>query len=271
VDIKVGTLDRPRLDPVAISGKLAELGCSWAHVLVRDAVTSTNDEVMEVWQAASEPVVVLAANEQLSGRGRLQRAWSSPAGACVAMSVALPLDVVRASHVEVSALPLHVGLCVTRALEGAGFLAGIKWPNDLVVVDEAGAVLKLGGILVQLQADAVVIGIGINVSLTQDELPVPAATSLNLLGCVISREELIARVVSELSHIVDQDVSQDWLNTYREACVTLAQSVRVTQVAGSTIDGIALDIDAYGQLIVESNGELVAVSVGDVEHVRPLD
>ena len=268
MDFKVGTLDRPRLDPVAIQGKLAEIGCSWAHVVVKDAVTSTNDEVVDLWRASAEQVVVLAADEQLAGRGRLEREWSSPAGTCVAMSVAVPVDVVRNSNVEVSAMPLYVGLCVMRALDQVGFVAGIKWPNDLVVVDAEGTLLKLGGILVQLQDDVLVIGIGINVSLTQSELPIPTATSLNLLGCVVSREELIARIVGQLSELTTQ-ASHDWLSEYREACVTIGQQVKVTQLVGSTVEGIASDVDAHGQLIVEEVGHLVTVSIGDVEHVRP--
>ena len=268
MDIKVGTLDRPRLDPVAIQGKLAEVGCSWAHVVVRDTVTSTNDEVIDLWRASSEQIVVLAANEQVTGRGRLQRAWSSPAGSCVAMSIAVPLEVVRRSEVEVSAVPLYVGLCVLRALEEVGFSTGIKWPNDLVVVGADGMLLKFGGILVQLHEDLVVIGIGINVSLTADELPIPRATSLNLLGCVVTREELIARIVSALSSMVT--TSDTWLADYRTHCVTLDQQVKVTQVAGEAIEGIASDVDAHGQLILETGGQLVAVSIGDVEHVRPL-
>jgi BirA family biotin operon repressor/biotin-[acetyl-CoA-carboxylase] ligase len=247
---------------------LAEIGCSWAHVVVRDAVTSTNDEVVDLWRESSHQVVVLAANEQVAGRGRLERAWSSPAGTCVAMSVAIPLAVVSNSKVEVSAVPLYVGLCVQRALEQVGFIAGIKWPNDLVVFDADGTLLKLGGILVQMHEDVLVIGIGLNVSLTHSELPIPTATSLNLLGCVVAREELIARIIGELSSVTAQS-SDEWLAKYQVHCVTLSQQVRVTQVAGTAVEGTAVAIDAQGQLIVESDGHRVAVSIGDVEHVRP--
>ena len=235
---------------------------------MRDTVTSTNDEVVDLWRASSEQVVVLAANEQVAGRGRLERAWSSPAGTCVAMSVAIPVEAVRSSNVEVSAVPLYVGLCVMRALEHVGFVAGIKWPNDLVVVDADGTLLKLGGILVQLQEDLLVIGIGINVSLTHSELPIPTATSLNLLGCVVTREELIARIVAELSTMTTQ-ADHEWLVAYRKHCVTIGQQVRVTQLAGSTVEGAATDVDTQGQLVVESAGQMVSVSLGDVEHVRP--
>lgn len=270
MDNKVGTLDRPRLDAVAIQGKLDEIGCSWAHVVVRDSVTSTNDEVVDLWRTGSDQVVVLAADEQVAGRGRLERAWSSPAGTCVAMSLAVPLEVVRQSHVEVSALPLYAGLCAVRALAHAGFSAGIKWPNDIVVVDADGTLRKLGGILVQLQEEVLVIGIGINVSLTQSELPIPTATSLNLLGCVVTREELIAWIIGELSAIVRVS-SDEWLAEYRKHCVTLNQHVKVTQVVGSAVEGIACDVDARGQIILESNGQQVSVSIGDVEHVRPVN
>jgi BirA family biotin operon repressor/biotin-[acetyl-CoA-carboxylase] ligase len=251
-----------------IQGKLAEIDCSWAQVEVRDVVTSTNDEVVALWAASSEQVVVLAANEQVAGRGRLERAWSSPAGTCVAMSVALPANIVSDAGVELSTVPLRAGLCVMRALEQVGFVAGIKWPNDMVVVDADGTLLKLGGILVQLQEELLVIGIGLNVSLTQSELPIPTATSLNLLGCVVAREELIARIISELSGAV-VGASDAWLSDYLRVCVTLGQQVRVGQLNGRTVEGTATHIDERGQLVVESGGELVAVSVGDVEHVRP--
>jgi len=236
---------------------------------VRDTVTSTNDEVVELWQASDEQIVVLVANEQVAGRGRLQRAWSSPAGSCVAMSLAVPLEVVREGNVEVSAVPLYVGLCVRQALQRVGFSADIKWPNDLVVFSPDGTILKLGGILVQLHEDLLVIGIGVNVTLTEAELPIPTATSLNLLGCGVTREELIALIVSELSSIVTK--SDVWLTEYRAHCVTLGQQVKVTQVASEAIEGIASDVDVRGQLILKTQGGSVAVSIGDVEHVRQAE
>ena len=271
MDNKVGTFDRPRLDGAAIQGKLADIGCSWAQVIVRDQVTSTNDEVLDLRrQFGSSDVLVLAADEQVAGRGRLERSWSSPAGTCVAMSVAVPTQLLENLALELSALPLYVGLVVSRALEHLGCAVSIKWPNDLVTVDSDGQLHKLGGILVQLQDDVVVIGIGINVSLVEDELPIPTATSLNLLGYAVSREELIAYIVSELSGLAEGPTGNAWLDAYRTRCVTIGQRVRVTQLANEYVEGAASDVDSSGQLVVMTEGGLVSISIGDVEHVRPV-
>lgn len=266
MDNKVETFNRPRLDPARIEGKLAQLGCSWAHLVVRDSVTSTNDEVLAFIDLATEhQVVVLAANEQVAGRGRLARAWSSPAGTCVAMSVLVP---VRSVQGHVGAIPLRTGLAAVNALEALGFSAQIKWPNDIVVL-HGDELAKLGGILVQLHADHVVIGIGLNVDLAKDQLPIATATSLAIEGSALQREEIIAHIVAQLEKTL-MTTEPAWLDRYRQVCVTIGAQVQVTVVDGSVIRGTVENVSDDGQLLLNTGSEVVMISVGDVEHIRPM-
>jgi BirA family biotin operon repressor/biotin-[acetyl-CoA-carboxylase] ligase len=256
-------------------------------VTVVEQTGSTNADLAAT--AAAGPGRVLAAEEQIDGRGRLGRGWQAPARSSLAVSVLLqPGASPETSSSGWSWLPLVTGLAVLDAVEatvdwGAPATAdrsgpaahrrpqmGLKWPNDIVVGGQ-----KLGGILVErLPADppAVVIGIGLNVDQGAVELPIETATSIRLLGGRVDRTELLGAVLTRLSEEVDSWQAGDPAlpQRYRERCVTLGRAVRVHLPGGRVLEGSAVDIDAEGCLVVDAadgSGHR-AVAAGDVVHVR---
>jgi BirA family biotin operon repressor/biotin-[acetyl-CoA-carboxylase] ligase len=256
---------RQKLVSAEIESVLVALNCDWVQVDVLDQVGSTNDEVLahradvglgRAWAVTAE--------EQLAGRGRLGRAWSSPWGAGVALSLCCSVSEVSG---QLSSVPLRVGVAIVKALRDLGVTTQVKWPNDVVTTDEP--MRKLGGVLVQLHDDVLVIGMGINVSLQQDELPTEFATSLYLQGHEsISRESIIATVLNKV-HI--ELHNEDWRSDYREVSRTLGQLVRITRVNQGNVTGQACDISDSGALLLETAEGPLEVSMGDVEHLRPAD
>ncbi|HJQ00445.1 MAG TPA: biotin--[acetyl-CoA-carboxylase] ligase, partial [Jatrophihabitans sp.] len=213
---------------------------------------------------------VLAAELQTGGRGRLDRQWSSPRGAGLTFSTLLRPTVPVAAW---GWLPLLAGLALCRAV-GAG--ARLKWPNDLLLgADDS----KVAGILAQATDDAVVVGVGLNVTLTATELPVATATSLALQGSrQLDRSVLLAQFLTEFDAVLgpwtadDGDAQRSGLaDEYRSSCRTIGQRVTV-QLPDRTVPGLALDVDPAGQLVVQPDdgSAVLAIAAGDVTHTRSI-
>jgi BirA family biotin operon repressor/biotin-[acetyl-CoA-carboxylase] ligase len=239
----------------------AAVGPRWARVEVVQETASTNADLLSDSDAPDHSV--LAAEFQTAGRGRFERAWTSPPRAGLTFSVLLRPTVPLSQW---GWLPLLAGVAVHEAVGHVP--TQLKWPNDLLAQDGR----KLAGILVQTSGGAVVVGVGLNVSTTAAELPVETATSLALCGGgEVDRTALLASVLTQLDARYLQwmdaggDATASGLATaYRRACVTLGQRVRVTLADGDVIEGEARDVDELGRLIVGT----AAISAGDVEHVR---
>ena len=182
-------------------------------------------------------------------------------------------------------LPLLVGVALCDAVSAeTGRQVGLKWPNDLLADPVPGARAgKLAGILAQTSApangNAVVIGIGLNVSTAADELPVPTATSLVLCRApgdpAPDRAALLVAILRRLATLLDEwtatggDAEACGLaSAYRAACRTLGQSVSVTALTGRAVTGTAVAIDETGRLVVETGSGTTAIGAGDVEHLR---
>jgi BirA family biotin operon repressor/biotin-[acetyl-CoA-carboxylase] ligase len=156
--------------------------------------------------------------------------------------------------------------------------AALKWPNDLLVGDQSA---KAGGILSQRSGDVVVIGIGVNVSTTRAELPVPEATSLELAGgAPVDRSQLLGAILGHFGErysdwlSVGGDAVESFLQAdYRARCATLNRPVVVTPVLGSPYPGLATDIDDQGRLlVVREDGGLESIAAADIRHLRqPTD
>ena len=278
-----GQSDSPRRDPRhwdddALQQALDRSGDgSWGPVAVLPSTGSTNaDAVDQVHEGAPEGFTVVA-DEQTQGRGRLDRTWTSPYGAGIAMSVVLRPLVPDATW---SWIPLVAGIAVVDALAAQGVRAGLKWPNDVVVDGDARdgspGPRKLGGLLVERVGPAVVVGIGLNVDLTADELPVPRATSTRLEGADVSRELLVVDVLDHLRrrYLLWQLASGDArragiAQAYAERCVTLGRDVRALLPGGTVVEGVASALDDDGRLVLRpADGATRVVSAGDVEHLR---
>lgn len=238
-------------------GVVAETGSTNADLL--GAATGTPD-----W-------TVLVAELQTGGRGRLSRSWVSPARAGLTFSVLIRPAAAPASW---SWLPLLAGLALARAI---GPAAELKWPND-VLLGPQGA--KVAGILVQSGAEgAVVVGVGLNVSTSADELPVPTATSLSLQGySQLDRPTLLAAFLAAFEELFDGwqaaggDAEASGLApAYRAGCSSIGREVSV-QLSEGNVRGEVTAIDPSGRLVLRESAseEELLLAAGDVTHVRPI-
>lgn len=233
-----------------------------------DRAGSTNAVVADRARGGEPEWLVVVAEHQTAGRGRLERTWESPDRAALTFSVLLRPTV---SADRWPWLPLLTGYAVGWALRETGAPACLKWPND-VTVQEA----KVAGILLERvetpEGPAAVLGIGINVSTTREELPVPTATSLALEGVQADRTELLNRILGVLAEQYDAwqaSGGESLAAAYQEVCATIGSDVRVQLPSGGTLTGRAEGVDDDGRLLVESASGIVAVGAGDVVHVRP--
>jgi BirA family biotin operon repressor/biotin-[acetyl-CoA-carboxylase] ligase len=248
---------------------------------------SSNADLLAAAGAGAAEGTVLVAEAQTAGRGRLGRRWASPPRAGLTFSVLLRPDGVPAALL--GWLPLLTGVAAAASVRAVVAVdATLKWPNDVLVGER-----KLGGILAERTGAAVVIGIGINVWQTQADLPPDAAaTSLALAadaavtGPVADasgrklRERLLASLLDELGRWYESwrdqaspgDADACGLRQeYLRRCATLGREVTVTMPGTEPVTGTATGVDGAGRLEVRTARGLVAVTAGDVVHVRPVN
>jgi len=296
-------------------------GGLWTDIRVVEETGSTNADVLGEARRGAPEGLVLAAEAQTAGRGRLGRTWQSLPGAALTFSVLLrPTSVPQAGRGWV---PLLAGVAVAGALRRAvGVDARLKWPNDVLVADA-----KLAGILAEQAGDAIAVGIGINVRGRPQDLPVATATSLELHGAgETDRTELLAAVLAELetwyrrwSRSGTQGTPAEagaggpaeagaggpaeagaggpaeagtgggglaggvrgdggigygaaeasgLRSAYLRLSATVGQEVQVWLPGGRQLTGTACDVDGTGRLVLRSATGLIAVSAGDVIHLR---
>ncbi|MFI0898930.1 biotin--[acetyl-CoA-carboxylase] ligase [Streptomyces sp. NPDC020983] len=275
-------LDRPPLNEAAL--RRAVVGSPlWASLDVVDATGSTNSDLAARAAAGAPEGTVLVAEEQTSGRGRLDRRWSAPPRSGLFFSVVLRPGEAGAFGKPVPVhrwgwLPLLAGVATATALSrAAGVDTSLKWPNDLLLT-VGGEERKAGGILAERTGETgVVVGIGLNVSLSDDELPVPTAASLALAGAATTdRDPLLRAVLRSLADWYeawrtaggDPDASR-LRQTYAAGCATLGRDVRAELPGGRDLSGTAVGVDDDGRLVISGPEGEQAVGAGDVVHLRP--
>ncbi len=232
-------------------------------------IGSTSDRARELLAAGAPEGIAIVAEEQLAGRGRMGRSWTSPAGVNLMVSLGLRP---RLSADAAWGLGPAAALAARRACASVAPI-GLKWPNDLV----AGDGRKLGGLLVEVASEAdrvrhAVIGAGINVNWLPEEMPAElraTATSLRAVaGQPVDRVELLRRLLEALDEeLSDLEAGRSPLPRYREACGTLGRAVTVDTPTGR-IEGFAIDLDERGALVVESGGARISVASGEVVRLR---
>lgn len=267
-------LDRPPLNVPALRRGLLRPGGLWTALDVVESTGSTNSDLSGRAGTLTEGTV-LVAEEQTSGRGRLDRVWTAPARSGLFFSVYLgpgPVPVERWGWI-----PLLAGVATATGLaKAAGVDTALKWPNDLLVTVD-GEERKAGGILAERAGEGVVVGIGLNVSLRADELPAPTAGSLALAGAVSTdRETLLRGVLRSLEHwygrwgAADGDAAACGLQeAYAAGCATLGRSVRAQLPGDRSLTGEAVAVDGDGRLVLSTvDGLREPVSAGDIVHLR---
>jgi BirA family biotin operon repressor/biotin-[acetyl-CoA-carboxylase] ligase len=268
-------LDRPPLDVRALKRALVEGGL-WRDIRVVDETGSTNADVAGLARSGEPEGLVLIAEHQTAGRGRLGREWTAPARSGLAFSMLLrPVGVPAKSW---TLLPLLVGVGAASAVSRVADLeVTLKWPNDLMIGDR-----KLGGILAERvdapSGPAVVVGVGLNVSLHEAELPVATAVSLGLADAATTDRDTVVRatlrgIAAEYGAWLDArgDGEQSVLPAYRALCRTLGRDVRVELPGDRVVEGRAAGVDADGSLLLETAAGQVVVTAGDVVHLRSDD
>lgn len=276
-------LSRPPLRPDALAAALTGGDDpAWRAVEVVPRTGSTNTDLADRARDGEPAGLVLVTDDQVAGRGRLAREWTVPPRSSIAVSVLLAPTAPAARW---GWLPLLAGVAVVRTLTRvAGLPAVLKWPNDVLVPVPGGPLeaYKVCGILAEaVQApgggQAVVLGAGINVSQSAEELPVPQATSLRLAGAATTdRDPLLRAYLRELAiayrrwDAADGDPRASGLGAaYREACSTIGRRVEVCLPAGPAFTGAAEGVDDDGRLLVrDDTGADRAFVAGDVVHVR---
>ncbi|MDG5775023.1 biotin--[acetyl-CoA-carboxylase] ligase [Haloarculaceae archaeon H-GB2-1] len=234
------------------------------EVEYHDSIPSTNARGRELATAGESDVVVLA-DEQTGGRGRLDREWDSPSGG-VWLSLVLRPDL---PPTQIPVYTLAAAVSVATAAREAGVDATIKWPNDVLVETAAGD-RKLCGILTEMEGEAdrvswVVVGIGVNVNVASEELP-PEGTSVQEQVGAVDRRAFTQRLLETFDDL--RADPHGVLDEWRAYAGTLGKQVRV-ETPGGAVEGEAVDVEFPGTLLVETEDGIVRVTAGDCEHLRP--
>ena len=238
-----------------------------------DSVGSTNDEAL-AWAANDAPdLSIVIADEQTSGRGRLDRKWFTPAGTALAFSLVL-----RPTADEKPHLSRTVGLAalaLTETLRTRGLVAQIKWPNDVLISGK-----KAAGILVESvwsgdDVDCVVIGMGVNV-LTgavppAEMLQFPATSLENELGYSLDRVEVLYDILAALIELRSQMASDEFIIRWEGLLAFRGEQVQVeTGNNAPPVTDQITGLESDGSLRLRNeHGEIITVRFGDVR-LRPL-
>jgi BirA family transcriptional regulator, biotin operon repressor / biotin---[acetyl-CoA-carboxylase] ligase len=243
-----------------------------SHLVFHAEVDSTNRAAMALAEGKTAHGTVVVADAQTQGRGRLGRAWLSPPGMNLYFSVVLDRD---ATLPPITWLPLLVSLAVLRAVKSiSGLASRLKWPND-VISDRTLPPRKLAGVLAEATDHTVVFGVGVNVNMASDALPIPLrpiATSILIeTGRWMDRSELLAQILLEAEQLCDPAIHflDNGMEAYRNACSTLGKAVKVVLTGGGDVEGLAVAIAADGALCVrKADSSIIEIRAGDVVHLR---
>ncbi|MGH9213187.1 MAG: biotin--[acetyl-CoA-carboxylase] ligase [Acidimicrobiales bacterium] len=253
---------------------------------------STNSDAMTLARDGAGEGTVVVADHQHAGRGRQGRAWLAPPGSSLLVSVLL-----RPSAAVVGTTAMAAGVAMADAVEHVtGCQPRLKWPNDLVMVGDAGDQdRKLAGLLAEAdwppgttdsggwrnpashERLAVVVGAGVNVNWPAglpDELADTAVALNHLVGHGVDRAGLLVAFLHRLDDVYGQMVRERSaaavLDGWRQRSATLGRRVRV-DLGADDVEGTAVDVTDQGHLVVETGeGERRTLAVGDVVHLRPL-
>jgi biotin-[acetyl-CoA-carboxylase] ligase BirA-like protein len=267
-------LDRPALDGVNLSAALVRDSGLWRSLEVVAEIGSTNAALVAAAAEDAPEGAVLVAEHQVTGRGRLDRTWTSPPRAGLTVSFLLRPDVPAARK---GWLPLLTGVALAESVaQVTGVLPSLKWPNDLLAADGR----KLAGILAETASSptlpaAVVVGTGLNVSTTADELPETGTSLTRITGGTVDRGTLllaflraVERRYRRWTEVLGDPVSSGLAQDYLAWSSTVGTTVSVSLPDGSTLDGVAQAVDWDGRLVVATAEGTVELASGDVRHVR---
>lgn len=269
---------RGPLAPATLRRAAVRPGGLWRDVEVVESTGSTNADLLARALRGEPEGLVLATEHQRAGRGRMGRTWTTPPRAALTFSLLVRPDVPPARR---GWLPLLTGVAVVEAITGVtGVHTRLKWPNDVLA-----STGKLVGILAEAAADAIVVGIGVNVSTEAGELPERGpgalpATSLLMAGApaqALDRGPLLLAILAafEAWYLAWREAKGDPDRSglrarYTELSGTIGRQVRAELPGGQALSGPAVGVDADGRLLVGSSSGTgtVPVAAADVVHLR---
>ena len=202
---------------------------------------------------------LVVADHQTAGRGRLGRSWEAPPGKALLFSILLRPPPER----NVPELSLVAGIAVADALERTlGLSVQLKWPNDVMLRRR-----KVAGCLAEVRDGVVVLGIGVNVNQTREELPEHAGSLLTLTGRETDREALLSALLEDLEARY-ADWSEGGLDAVYEG-LGPRDFLRGRRVSVNGTSGVVTMINREGRLEIQvGHGELVTVESGEVLYER---
>lgn len=243
------------------------------EIMMFDRVDSTNRIALEMASQGLPGGIVILAEAQEKGKGRLGREWFSPEGMNLYFSLLLrPYQPAR----DFPLYSLATSVALIEAIQRTtGLAVQIKWPNDVVLEDK-----KLAGILLESevrgeQSPPLVVGVGVNVNIGLTDFPPElqkSATSLRIaLGRPVDRADLLIELFNQLVEqyrLVDDKALL--IQAVRQHCQTLGRRVRV-QTARQEFEGWAEDLQEDGALLIRmGDGNQRRILVGDVTHLREV-
>lgn len=282
-------------DQPADSARSALVGTRFADVRWVAETGSTNADALELARQGEREGIVVVADHQTAGRGRLGRTWQAPPGASLLCTVLL-----RPPARVASATTMAVAVAAAQAVEElTGVAPRLKWPNDLVWPGDGTATdRKLAGILAEVDWPAssaiasgwsepppderlvVAVGIGLNVAWGTEvpaELADVAVALDHLVGqaATPTREQVLVAFLRHLDQayasLLGDPAGVDRLRErWRARSATLGRRVRV-DLGAEDLEGTAVDVTAEGHLVVQTvEGDRRTIAVGDVVHLRPI-
>jgi BirA family biotin operon repressor/biotin-[acetyl-CoA-carboxylase] ligase len=227
-------------------------------------IGSTMDAARELAKKGAGEGIIVIAEVQTRGRGRLSREWLSPEGGIYFTIILRP----KISPAYAPRVNLMAATAVAATIKKLfGLRAELKWPNDVLIAGK-----KVCGILAEMDAEmdvvnCVNVGIGINANTSIPQFEKTVTSLRDVLGRVISRKELLTALLVEIERRLPSLMKADLLEEWKKLSATLNRDVRISSL-GEEVIGQAIDIDATGALILKSkDGSLGTVLVGDCIHL----
>ena len=250
------------LDVAAIREELDESAANVFTLALADEIDSSNTQLSLRAAQGAPHGLVLAAERQTAGRGRLGRRWQMPLGAGLTFSLLWRFE---RGLSGLAGLSLVVGIAMVRALRELGVPVALKWPNDVLLDGK-----KLAGILIELSGDAlgpatVVIGIGLNWQ-TPGEVDQPVASVADS-GVKVGRNALLAALLNQLAQVLaqfDREGFAAFRAEWHSLAAYLQQPVRLHFSHNEPVDGVLSGVDDSGALLVETATGPKVFHVGEV-------
>ncbi len=236
------------------------------RVVYYERIGSTNDAARQLADASEPEGMLILADEQTAGRGRLGRSWVAPARSSLLMSLILRPDLTPA-HVSRVTMAVALGACDAMRAE-TGLHAQIKWPNDLLLRGKKCAGILAESGIVGEKLEYVIVGIGVNVNFAAavvQGIPRDATSIADELGESFPRAQLARAILHEIeSYYLRLRAGEELRDEYKHRLATLDQHLRAQTAQGAT-EGIATDVDENGALLIRrADGSIVRLLVGDV-------